>query len=258
MDRIVGTMIAGAVLLSASSCALPGAGPPAASAAQTTAATPGAEPQTAVTSQPAVTTPFAANPGSAASQATVAVPGARFANPDYYAMPGQAITFVVTASLPRGVSTAQYEWDFDGDGVIDEAGPLPVTTHSYPAVFEGAATVRITHVTGGSATASTGVHIGRGPRDGLPAAPVDVNVVVTAHSDGISTLQISWKLGGPEPYRWGLTVDGFPAGMVEGKERTATMTDVRRVKDVKIGVVGFTENGGMGTSASVTLPALAD
>ena len=186
------------------------------------------------------------------------LPEARFANPDYYAMPGQTITFNVSESLPRGVNIAQYEWDFDGDGVIDEVGPIPVATHSYPAVFEGAATVRITHATGGSSTASTGVHIGRGPRDGLPAAPVNVSVVVTAHSAGISTVHISWEPGGPEPYRWGVTVDGFPAGMVEGKARTATMTDVHRAKDVEIGVVGFTENGGMGAFASVTLPALPE
>ncbi|MDR7083518.1 hypothetical protein J2X01_002812 [Arthrobacter ginsengisoli] len=188
----------------------------------------------------------------------MAVPGARFANPDYYAMPGQTITFDVSASLPGGVNIAQYEWDFDGDGVIDQAGPLPVASHSYAAAFEGSATVRITHITGGSSTASTGVHIGRGPRDGLPVAPVNVRVVVTAHSGGISTVQVSWEPDGAEPYRWGLTVDGFPAGMVEGKARTATMTDVHRAMEVEIGVVGFTENQGMGDSASVTLPALPD
>lgn len=30
-----------------------------------------------------------------------------------------------------------YEWDFDGDGVYDYTGSDPVTTHSYPAVFNG-------------------------------------------------------------------------------------------------------------------------
>lgn len=64
--------------------------------------------------------------------------------------------------------------------------------------------------------------------------------------------------GGPEPYRCGVNVDVIPAGVVEGKERTATMTDVHRVKDVEIGVVGFTENQGLGASSSVTLPALPD
>lgn len=250
MDRIVGTMLAGAVLLATSSCALPGAGPPPVSATAATA-TAAATPRTAGTL-------FAANPGNTAGPAAVPLPEARFANPDYYAMPGQTITFDVSASLPRGVSIAQCEWDFDGDGAIDQVGPLPVAPHRYAAAFEGKATVRITHATGGLSTASTGVHIGRGPRDGLPAAPVNVSVVVTAHSGGISTVQISWEPGGPEPYRWGLTVDGFPAGIVEGHTRTATMTDVHRLKDVKIGVVGFTENQGMGASAGVTLPALPD
>ena len=124
-------------------------------------------------------------------------------------------------------------------------------------MFEGSATVRITHATGATSTASTGVHIGRGPRDGFPVAPVNVSVVVTAHSDGISTVHITWEPGGPEPYRWGVTVNGIPAGVVEGAARSATITDVRRARDVTIGVVGFTQNQAMGDSASVTLPALA-
>lgn len=230
--------MAGVLLLAATSCAAPGAGslPAATSAAA-----------------PALAT---ATPQAAADQPAATLPGARFAHPDYYAMPGQEITFDVSASLPRGVSIAQYEWDFDADGVIDEAGPLAVTKHSYDAVFEGTATVRITHLTGGSSTASAGVHIGRGPWSGLPAAPVNVKVAVTAHAAGISTVQISWEPGGAEPYRWGLTVDGFPAGVVAGKERTATITDVHRVRAVEVGVVGFTENMGMGERAGVTLPAL--
>jgi hypothetical protein len=171
-------------------------------------------------------------------------------------MPGQTITFYVPASLPRGVSIAQYEWDFDGDGATDAVGPRAVARHSYPAAFEGRAAVRINHLTGGASTASAAVHIGTGPRDGLPVAPVNVSVRVTAHAGGLSTVQISWEADGPEPYRWGLTVDGIPAGVVAGKERTATMGEVHRAKDVAIGVVGFTANQGMGASTSVTLPAL--
>jgi hypothetical protein len=53
-------------------------------------------------------------------------------------------------------------------------------------------------------------------------------------------------------------VAAIPAGLVEGKARTATMTDVHQAKDVEIGVVGFTENGGMGANAGVTLPALPE
>ena len=107
-------------------------------------------------------------------------------------------------------------------------------------------------------TASTGVHIGRGPRDGLPAAPVNVGRGGDRPLGGIGTVHISWEPDGPEPYRWGVTVDGFPAGIVEGEARTATMTDVHRAKDVEIGVVGFSEKQGMGANAGVTLPALPE
>lgn len=170
-------------------------------------------------------------------------------------MPGQEITFNVSASLPRGVTVAQYEWDFDGDGVTDEVGPIPVAAHTFHEVFEGTVEVRITYFTGGSTTASAAVHIGRGPWDGLPAAPRNVTVVVTAEFDGVSTVQVSWEPSEAEPYRWGLTVDGIPAGLVEGSARTATITDVHRGRAVEIGVVGFTAGQAMGDSASVTLPA---
>jgi hypothetical protein len=170
-------------------------------------------------------------------------------------MPGQEITFDVSPSLPAGVSVARFEWDFDGDGVIDETGPLPVAAHTFNEVFEGTAEVRITFFTGGSSTATTAVHIGRGPWDGLPAAPLNVTVVVTADAGDVSTVQVSWEAGGPEPYRWVLTVDGIPAGIVEGSARTASMTDVHRGRAVDIGVVGFTAGMGMGEPASVTLPA---
>jgi hypothetical protein len=239
-------LLIGVVLLAASSCATPGpvAGPSSA-----------ANPQAAANPQTAATTQAAANTQNTATQAAVTLPEARFTHPDYYAMPGQKITFDASPSLPGGVSIAQYEWDFNGDGVVDEVGSLAVTAHIYDAVFEGNVQVRITHFAGGSSTASAGVHIGRSPNAGRPAAPVNVSVVVIADADGISTVQISWESSGEEPYRWGITIDGIPAGLVEGKERTATVKEVHRVRAVKIGVVGFTEDKAMGESASLTLPA---
>ncbi len=79
MDRTVGTTLAGVLLLAATSCAVPGTGglPAATSAAAPATATP-----QAAAGQPAGTLP-------AASQPAGTLPGARFAYPDYYAMPGQ-------------------------------------------------------------------------------------------------------------------------------------------------------------------------
>ena len=117
-------------------------------------------------------------------------------------MPGQTITFNVSESLPRGVNIAQYEWDSDGDGVIDEVGPIPVATRSYAAVFEGAATVRITHATGGLSTASTGVHIGRGRRDASRAAGIGGRAGRGTHALAItSPLGIRNQPSSVEPQR---------------------------------------------------------
>lgn len=265
MNRIVGTIFAGAVLMAAASCALPvsnsgqrpseqGTAPPSSAAASSGPVQgPGAT-QSPTATQGPISDIMNKGRGTD-SEPAGPPPEARFGHPDYYAMPGQEITFDVSASLPTGVSTARYEWDFDGDGVIDEVGPVPVAAHTFNQVFEGTAEVRITFFGGGSSTASAAVHIGRGPRDGLPAAPLNVTVVVTADAGDVSTVQISWEPSGTEPYRWGLTVDGIPAGMVEGNERTASMTDVHRGSAVEIGVVGFTAGMGMGEPASVTLPA---
>lgn len=265
MNRIVGTIFAGAVLMAAASCALPvsnsgqrpseqGTAPPSSTAASSGPAQgPGAT-QSPTATQGPITDIMNKGAGTD-SEPAGPPPEATFRHPDYYAMPGQEITFDVSASLPTGVSAARYEWDFDGDGVIDEVGPIPVAAHTFNQVFEGTAEVRITFFAGGSSTASAAVHIGRGPRDGLPAAPLNVTVVVTADAGDVSTVQISWEPSGTEPYRWGLTVDGIPAGMVEGNERTSSMTDVHRGRAVEIGVVGFTAGMGMGEPASVTLPA---
>jgi hypothetical protein len=257
-NRIVGGIFVGVALLAAASCALPGPGtdplPSPATAGNVATAGSAATAQSTVPAQ--ITDPMNKG-GEADAQPPVSLPEAEFRHPDYYAMPGQEIRFDVSASLPRGVSIARYEWDFDGDGVTDEVGPLAEALHTYNDTFEGTVKVRITRFTGGSASASASVHIGRGPKDGLPAAPVNITVAVTAESDGLSTVQISWESSGAEPYRWGLTVDGIPAGVVEGNVRTASMTDVHRDRAVEIGVVGFTADKGMGESATVTLPARA-
>jgi len=153
--------------MAAASCALPDAASRQSPVEQTTAASSSPARGPAATQGPITDI---MNKGAAAdSEPAAPLPQAAFRHPDYYAMPGQKITFDVSPSLPAGVSAARYEWDFDGDGVIDEVSPVPVAAHTFPDVFEGTAEVRITFFTGGSSTASAAVHIGRGPRDGLPA-----------------------------------------------------------------------------------------
>ncbi|MET4144240.1 hypothetical protein ABIB45_001107 [Arthrobacter sp. UYCo732] len=176
-------------------------------------------------------------------------------HPDYYAMPGQEITFDASASYSPASTIVKYDWDFNGDGVYESTGTEPVAKHTYTAVSEGVMQVRMTDAKGLVSNASAFVHIGRGPWDGLPSAPSNVTAVPTSTPAGISTVQVSWESSDPLVYRWVLTVDGIPAGIVDAKTRTVPMTDVRRDRDLEIGVVGFTEGGGMGTPSTVVLPA---
>jgi hypothetical protein len=66
---------------------------------------------------------------------------------------------------------------------------------------------------------------------------------------------VTWESSDPLVNRRVLTVDGIPGRLVDASVRTATITDVRRTEDVEIGVIGFTEGGGMGLPTRVILPA---
>jgi outer membrane protein assembly factor BamB len=54
------------------------------------------------------------------------------------------------SSDPDG-SIVQYEWDFDGDAIIDELGPAALTSFTYPSAGTYVATVRVTDNDGQSA-----------------------------------------------------------------------------------------------------------
>lgn len=176
-------------------------------------------------------------------------------HPEYYAMPGEEISFNASKSYSPASTIVKYEWDYNGDGIYEEVGTTPVAQHTYTAVSEGVMQVRMTDANGLVANASALVHIGKGPLDDFPTAPLNVTVTPTSEAGGVSSVQVTWESSDPLVYRWGLTVDGIPAGLVDATAHTATITDVHREKDVEIGVVGFTEGGGMGLPTTVTLPA---
>ncbi|WP_240694624.1 PxKF domain-containing protein [Cryobacterium sp. SO1] len=176
-------------------------------------------------------------------------------HPDYYAPPGAEITFNASASYSPGSTLVDYEWDYNGDGTFDETTATPIGKHAYPEVAEGLMQVRVTDANGTASNASAFVHIGTSPDAGRPDAPTNVTVAPTVTSaEGISTVQVSWQGSDPSVYKWGLTVDGIPAGMVEAGTTDASITDVHRDKDVEIGIVGFTEAGLIGFPGTALLP----
>lgn len=177
------------------------------------------------------------------------------AHPEYYAMPGQQVTFDASSSYSVSSNIVKYDWDYNGDGTFEETTTTPAGRHTYAAAMEGIMQVRLTDARGLVANASALLHIGKSPLDGFPTAPLNVTATPVSDAGGVSSVQVTWESSDPLVYRWGLTVDGIPAGVVDANTRTATITDVHREKDVEIGVVGFTQGGGMGVPTRVTLPA---
>lgn len=184
-------------------------------------------------------------------------PVAILQHPAYWGSAGQEFTFDASASHSPNSSIVKYDWDYNGDAVFEESGTAPVAKHTYPVNSEGFMQVRMTDANGLIANASAAVHVGSGPRDGLPTAPLNVKAVATSTTGTTSTIQVTWESSDPLVGVWGLSVDGIPAGAVDVAARTATITDVSREKAAEIGVVGFTADHAMGTTATVTLPPVS-
>ena len=91
--------------------------------------------------------------------------------------------------------------------------------------------------------------------DGFPDAPTNISAVRLATTAETGPVEVTWEPGGTEAFRWGLTVNGFPAGMVDGSARSAVIEDIPFGEEVEIGVVGFNSEGGIGDrQASLSRP----
>lgn len=130
-----------------------------------------------------------------------------------------------------------------------------MATHTYKVKSDGQMQIRMTDADGLVADASAAVNVGSGPRDHLPAAPLNVNAVATSTTAGTSTAQVTWESSDPRVGVWGLSVDGIPAGVVDVAAQTATVTDLSQAKTTEIAVIGFTREHATGTTGTDTPPA---
>ena len=98
----------------------------------------------------------------AAMDAAVHAPAA-LASTSSVAQIGSPVTFDALASYDTNTVIARYEWDFDGDGVFDRISADPITTYTYPAAFNGLATLRVTNDGGYTTSALIPITVGTGP-----------------------------------------------------------------------------------------------
>ena len=143
------------------------------------------------------------------------------------ARPGDAVNFTAGGSYdPVGDDLTSYEWDFNGDGVIDDTTTTERTTHVYAAAFVGTATVTVHSVGGGKATATAPIDI----RADAPHAPGAITGLA-GDSAAPATLAVHWQRpaddGGAPLIGYELSVypttggDAVAIGVIEDQPRPA-------------------------------------
>lgn len=182
-------------------------------------------------------------------------PVALLAMDEYSAAVGGTMTFDASSSYAMAGSIASYEWDANGDGTFEEKTTTPVYKHTYPAAFEGVMQVRVTDTLGGVSSASAKVHVTPPAPNTVPGPPTAVTAAANPAVTSGSEVKVTWKSDVPAPKAWALKVNGVLVGGVSGTERSATITDVQRDKDVEFEVVGVTAAGEFGVPAAAVLPA---
>jgi PKD repeat protein len=109
------------------------------------------------------------------------------------ARPGDIVEFSAGGSYdPSGDEITSYEWDFDGDGTVDEATSAPKTSHVYPVAFTGTAMVTV-HSPAGTASATAAIAID-------PAAPHAPGAVgsVSGDTSPPGALAFHWQAAGDD------------------------------------------------------------
>ena len=181
-------------------------------------------------------------------------PVARLPISDFYAPVRWEIRFDASGSYSPNGQLASYEWDFDGDGVFDETTVTPIATHAYGEDADLTMRVRITDSAGAASVTSAKVHVGVRPREKFPEAPTNVTATLISVKDGLGTARVTWESDDSSVYRWGVTINGFPAGMTDDADtHSVEVTELHLDEDIKIGVVGFNEKSGIGTATTVPL-----
>lgn len=70
-------------------------------------------------------------------------PVALLAWSEYFAQPGETIVFDASTSYDPDSTVARFEWDFEGDGVVDQTTTTGTVTHAYGGPFDGTMQVRV-------------------------------------------------------------------------------------------------------------------
>ena len=178
-------------------------------------------------------------------------PNAKLKIGEYYAEVGQEITFDASDSYVVDGSITKYEWDFDGDGKIDQTTTSPVTSHVYNEKFDGVMQVRMSANNDTVSNISAPVKVGIKPN--LPVGPgaPHVSAKIIERNGNKATIRLNWQPVDELSSRWLVSLDDTNLGYTVGEQRQLDITDVDVSTSRKVTVTGIKADGYAGKPATV-------
>ena len=178
-------------------------------------------------------------------------PNAKLKIGEYYAEVGQKITFDAGDSYVVDGSITKYEWDFDGDGKIDQTTTSPVASHVYNEKFDGIMQVRMSASNDTVSNISAPVKVGTKPN--LPVGPgaPQVSAKIIERNGNKATIRLNWQPVDELSSRWLVSLDDTNLGYTVGEQRQLDITDVDVSTSRKVTVTGVKADGYAGKPATV-------
>lgn len=180
-------------------------------------------------------------------------PNAKLKIGEYYAEVGQKITFDASDSYVVDGDIIKYEWDFDGDGKIDQTTTTPVTSHVYNEKFDGIMQVRMSANNDTVSNISAPVKVGIKPN--LPVGPgaPQVSAKIIERNDTKATIRLNWQPVDELSSRWLIRLDDNNLGWAVGEQRQLDINDVDISKTRTITVTGVKADGYVGKPTTVQI-----
>ena len=178
-------------------------------------------------------------------------PNAKLKIGEYYAEVGQKITFDAGDSYVVDGSITKYEWDFDGDGKIDQTTTSPVASHVYNEKFDGIMQVRMSASNDTVSNISAPVKVGIKPN--LPVGPgaPQVSAKIIERNGNKATIRLNWQPVDELSSRWLVNLDDTNLGYTVGEQRQLDITDVDISTSRKVTVTGIKADGYAGKPATI-------
>ena len=180
-------------------------------------------------------------------------PNAKLKIGEYYAEIGQEITFDASDSYVIDGKITKYEWDFDGDGKIDQTTTTPTTSHIYNEKFDGIMQVRMSADNDTVSNISAPVKVGIKPNRPVgPGAP-QVSAKIIERDGDKATIRLNWQPVDNLSSRWLIRLDDNNLGWAVSERRQLDITDVDISKTRTITVTGVKTDGYVGKPTSIQI-----